>query len=421
MAAELTHPSTPPAARQGRLRAPVRRSAIWGPLLIVLALALMLVGGIWRHLSQKHARQDYTQKVAQTTVDVVNAKRDAKPRDVLLPGNISAMQETTIYARANGYVARWLVDIGDVVKENQLLAELETPELDQQLAGARENLKQAETNVELARTTAARWQELVQHQVVSRQENDEKQANYKSSKEGLDASKANLARLEQLQGFKKIVAPFAGKITSRKVDVGSLVSQGSGNAGTVLFTIAQTDPLRVFVNVPQADAPLIEVGGTAKILVQELASRDFTGKVTRTSGALDPTSRTLQTEVQIPNHDGVLLAGMYTEVKFTVHDKGSPLIVPANVFIFRESGPQVAIVTQDNKIHWQKIEVGRDFGTTMEVLKGLDEQARVVLNPTDDLTENLAVQPKAKDEKKEGGEGPKPADKERAGNDKGGH
>ncbi len=394
-------------------RPPERRIAIWGPLMVVLLIALMLVGGIWRHVQMKHAQKDFAAQTSKTTVNVVTARRDTKAHKILLPGNITAMQETTLYARANGYVSKWLVDIGDNVKEGQLLAELETPELDQQLAAAHESLRQAETNVELARTTAERWQKLVQDKVVSKQENDEKQAAYKAQSEGLAATKAELSRLEQLQAFKKITAPFAGKITARKIDNGSLVSAGSGTSGTVLFTLAQTDPLRVFVDVPQDEAGLIKVGSEARLIVKELAGRDFIGKVTRTSGALDPAARTLRTEVGIPNHDGALFSGMYAQVRFELSDTSSPIIIPANVFVFRSGGTEVALVTPDNKIHWQKIEVGRDFGTTMEVLKGIDSSSRIVINPSDDLTEGLeveakAVEDKTKDESKPGKEDSRP-------------
>jgi RND family efflux transporter MFP subunit len=379
--------------RQTR-RAPERRVAIWGPLLVVLALAMMLVAGIWRHIQQQRAQHQFAQQTGKVTVEVLDAKRDLKPHDLLLPGDITAVQETTIFARASGYVGRWLVDIGDNVKAGQLLAELETPELDKQLAVAQGTLKQGEANYELARVTAQRWQDLVKKQVVAKQDNDERQGSYQAATATLSANKADVERLQDLQGFKKITAPFDGRITSRKVDVGSLVSEGSGTVGTVLFTLAQIDPLRIFVDVPQSDSALIEVGMEAKILVRERANRDFTGKVTRTAGALDPTSRTMRVEVQIPNHDGALFAGMYAQVKFILVDKSSPIIIPADVFVFRPEGPQVAMVTKENKIHWQKIEVGRDFGTYMEVLKGLDENAQVVMNPTDDLTEGLVVEPK---------------------------
>lgn len=398
MVAEIKNapPSRAKTETERRLprRAPQRRVAIWGPLLVVLALALMLVAGIWRHIQQSHAQRQFAQNTGKVSVEVLEAKRDQKPHDLLLPGNITAVQETTIYARANGYVARWLVDIGDNVKSGQLLAELETPELDKQLAAAQGTLKQSQANFELARVTAQRWQDLAQKQVVSKQDNDDRQGSYQASAATVSANKADVERLQELQAFKEITAPFDGRITSRKVDVGSLVSEGSGTTGTVLFTLAQIDPLRIFIDVPQSDSTLIQVGMEAKILVRERANRDFTGKVTRTAGALDPNSRTLRVEVQIPNHDGALFAGMYAQVKFVLQDANAPIIIPADMFVFRTDGPQVAIVTKENKIHWQKIEVGRDFGNYMEVLKGLDEGAQVVLNPTDDLTEGLTVEAK---------------------------
>lgn len=388
---------------------PVRRVAIWGPLLVVLALAMMLVAGIWRHIQLERARRDFAQQTGTVSVEVIEAKRNSKPHNLILPGNITAIMQTTIFARADGFVGKWYVDIGDNVKTGQLLAELETPELDQQLAAARETQRQSQANYEVAKVTAERWQELAKKQVVAKQDNDERQGTYQASAATLASNKADVARLEQLQGFKKILAPFDGRITSRLIDVGSLVSQGSGTVGTVLYTLAQVDPLRVFVFVPQPDAPLVTTGLTAKVLVQERANRDFIGKVTRTAGALDPTSRTMLTEVQVPNHDGALFAGMYAQVKFELEDTGAPIFIPSDVFVFRPEGPQVAIVTKENKIHWQKIEVGRDFGTHLEVLKGLDEGTKVVNNPTDDLTEGLVVevkeaQNKPQDDGQKGGE-----------------
>ena len=396
MVAEIktTPSSRKKTARPQPRRAPERRVAIWGPLLVVLALALMLTAGIWRHIQQHRAQQQFAQATGKVSVDVVNVQRDTKPHNLVLPGNIMAMQEATLYARANGYVAHWLVDIGDNVKTGQLLAELETPELDQQLAAAKGTLQQAQANFDLARVTAQRWKELAQKQVVSKQDNDDRQGSYQAAAATLAANQADVAQLEQLQGFKKIIAPFDGRITTRKIDVGSLVSMGSGTTGTVLFTLAQVDPLRIFVQVPQPDSPLIDIGMEAKILVRERPNRDFTGHVTRTAGAIDPTSRTMLVEVQIPNRDGALFVGMYGQVQFVLVDKSGPIMIPSDVFVFRPEGPQVALVTKENKIHWQKIEVGRDFGNDMEVLKGIVENAQVVMNPTDDLTEGLVVEPK---------------------------
>ncbi|HEY3898137.1 MAG TPA: efflux RND transporter periplasmic adaptor subunit [Chthoniobacter sp.] len=390
---------TPPGKQRETLpptrrRAPERRIAIWGPLLVVLALALMLIAGIWRHISQESAQKQFSQQMSKTSVDVVSVKADSKPHKLWLPGNIVANLETTIFARANGYVAKWLVDIGDRVKTGQVLAELETPELDQELQSARGNLQQSQANYDLAKVTAERWQQLAQKLVVSKEDNDTRQSNFHAAEATLSANKATVGQFEALQAFKHVTAPFDGIITSRKIDVGSLVSQGSGTAGTALFSLAQTDPVRIFVDVPQSDAPLVTVGMEAKLFVRERPNRNFTGKVFRTAGAIDPTSRTMLTEVDVPNHDGALFTGMYAQVKFTLTNPNGPITIPANAFVFRAEGPLVAVVTNENKIHWQPIKVGRDFGTYMEVLRGLDENARVVVNPTDDLTEGLKVEPK---------------------------
>jgi RND family efflux transporter MFP subunit len=208
-----------------------------------------------------------------------------------------------------------------------------------------------------------------------------------------------------LQGFNEIIAPFTGKISARFVDVGSLVTAGSGTSGTPLFGIVQSDPLRVYVYAPQENAPSIHEGLKAKILVQEFPGQNFDGSVTRTAGALDPQSRTMQVEVQVPNHENKLYARMYGEVKFLLADENAPIVVPANAFLFRTAGPQVATVMKDNRIHWQTIRVGRDFGTQLEVLDGLAENSKVVMNPTDDLREGVQVQVKPLEKPKGGSSG----------------
>jgi RND family efflux transporter MFP subunit len=365
---------------QPRLHPPVRQIAVWGPLIGVTVIALLIVWGVWRRAQQRHEQEQSSKQATQLSVNVVTAQRDNKPQEITLPGNIEAFEETTIYARANGYVAKWLVDIGDNVQAGQLLAEIETPEVAPQLA-------QARANFEIARVTAQRWRDLAQKRVVAPQEFDEKQAAY-------EAAQANVRQLEQAQGFNQVVAPFAGKITSRRVDTGSLVSAGSGSAGTPLFSIAQTDPLRIYVNVPQSNAPSIHEGLATKLVVPEYAGREFEGTVTRTAGALDPQSRTMQVEVQVPNKDNTLLPGMYGQVRFVLKNENAPIVVPANAFAFRAAGAQVATVSNDNKIHWQLIKVGRDFGTQIEVLSGLSENAKVVMNPTDDLREGVQVEVK---------------------------
>jgi RND family efflux transporter MFP subunit len=331
-------------------------------------------------------QQRFTKGASQLAVNVVSAQRDGKPKDLILPGTFQAFKATTIYPRSNGYVKDWKSDIGDDVKEGQLLAEIETPDLDQQVA-------QAKANYELAKVTADRWRDLVQKKVVSNQEYDQNEKAY-------EASRANYEQLQKLQGFEQIVAPFSGKISARFVDYGTLVTAGSGNTGTPLFNIVQSDPLRVYVYAPQENAPSIHEGLSAKILLDEFPGQEFDGMVTRTAGALDPQSRTMQVEVQVPNHDGKLYAGMYGQVKFLLTDDNAPIVVPANAFQFRTGGPQVATIENNDRIHWQNIRVGRDFGDRIEVLDGLKENTKVVMNPSDDLREGIQVEVKSTEESK---------------------
>src|SRR5213592_3921433 len=359
-------------------RPPVRSVAVWGPIAAVAVLAFLVTIGVWRQVHERGQEDAFTKQATKITVNVVSAQRDRKAKELILPGTFQAFQETTIYQRANGYVKSWKADIGDNVKEGQLLAEIETPEVDQQRA-------QAKANYDITNVTADRWRDLVAKKVVSAQENDEKQ-------KAAEAAHANLEQLEKTQGFKEIVAPFGGSISARNIDVGTLVTAGTGNAGTPLFRIVQSDPLRVYVYAPQANALSIHEGLAAKIVLQEFPGQEFDGSVTRTAGALDPQSRTMQVEVQVPNHEGRLYAGMYGQVKFVLADENAPIVVPANAFLFRTEGPQVATVVKDNHIHWQTIHVGRDFGTQLEVLDGLAEKTRVVMNPTDDLAEGIQVQ-----------------------------
>jgi len=366
---------------------PQRSVAVWGPIVAASILALLVISGVWRHMRAHTDQQQFAKEASQIAVNVVSAQRDGKPKDLILPGTFQAFKSTTIFPRSNGYVKDWKVDIGDDVKEGQLLAQIETPDLDQQVA-------QAKANYELTKVTAERWHDLVQKKVVSNQEYDQNEKAY-------EASKANYEQLQKLQGFEQIIAPFSGKISARFIDFGTLVTAGSSSAtGTPLFSIVQSDPLRVYVYAPQENAPSIHEGLAAKILLQEYPGQEFDGMVTRTAGALDPQSRTMQVEVQVPNHDGKLYAGMYGEVKFLLTDQNAPIVVPANAFQFGTRGPQVATIENDDRIHWQDIRVGRDFGDRIEVLDGLKENAKVVMNPTDDLREGLQVEVKLPEQPK---------------------
>jgi len=378
----------PPGAQQRGMptHPPVRSVAVWGPIAAASVLVLFVLIGSWRHVRAHNEQERFAQQINKVAVDVVSAQRDEKPKELILPGTFQAIKQTTIYPRSNGYVKSWKVDIGDNVQAGQLLAEISTPEVDQQLA-------QARAQEEIAKVTADRWRDLVQKNVVSRQEYDQNQKAY-------EAAKANLEQLQKIQGFQQIVAPFAGKIAARNIDIGTLVTAGTGNSGTPLFSIVQSDVLRVYVFAPQENAPSIHEGIEAKIILQEYPGQEFDGKVTRIAGALDPQSRTMQVEVQVPNGDEKLYAGMYGQVKFLLTDENAPIVVPANAFVFRKEGAQVATIENADRIHWQKIRVGRDFGDRIEVLDGLKESTKVVMNPTDDLREGIQVAVKATDESK---------------------
>jgi RND family efflux transporter MFP subunit len=357
------------------------------------------------------------QHEALPVVTVVPVVQSAGSVSLKLPGSIQAVTETPVLSRSNGYVRKRFVDIGDRVTVGQLLAEIEAPELEQLLVQGRAELQQARSaleqtsasleqgkaNEELARVTAQRWARLVTKGAVSRQENDTYQAQYQSqvanvkalektvaaARNNVSASEANVARLTELRGFKMVRAPFAGVITLRNVDVGTLITA----ANTLMFRIAQTNVLRTFLNVPQTEAGAVRVGQAARITVPDLPGRQFTGTVTRTSNSLDPATRTLLVEVQVPNQGSILLPGMYAQVDLTTPRKDPPLVIPGDTLVVRPDGTQVALVTPDQTIHFQHIELGRDYGDRIEVISGLQLGQRVVVNPGDTVREGAKVKP----------------------------
>ena len=341
--------------------------------------------------------------------------------DLDLPGNIQAFQETPIYARVDGYLRQRSADIGDRVGQGQVLAEIDTPELDQQvsqaeaalsqarasLAQTEANLQQAKANLELARVSAERWAALLADRAVARQDVDERRSQYDAARASTDAaqanvdatranvaaSAANLQRLRALESFKKVVAPYSGIVTVRTVDRGALITAGSGAASVPLFRIAQIDTLRIYVNVPQTFVRSIAPGQEAKIVVQEFPGRVFAGKVSRDAGSLDATSRTLLTEVLVPNTDSILKPGMYAQVRFSVVGPDPPVLIPATALVIRAEGPQVAVVRADHTVHFRKVELGRDLGTTVEVVSGLKGDERLIVNIPDGLKEGITVRP----------------------------
>jgi RND family efflux transporter MFP subunit len=384
----------------------------------VLVAAAFLSGYIPRQkrigLITNEAQQ---QAQALPRVEVVQVGRTSNQSGIQLPGSIQAMAEAPILARADGYIARRMVDIGDRVRAGQPVAEIDAPEADDQVLQARANLQQmkaavdkaaadlqqGKSELEFARITAERWRTLGAKGAVSRQENDRYQAEYQSklaSVQALDkatvvqrsnvaAAEAGLARLEKMRGYQVVRAPFDGVITLRNVDAGALVNSGS----TLLFRIAQTATLRTYVNVPQTYANAVKPGQPAVLTVSNLPGRRFTGTVARSASALDPGSRTLLVEIRVPNADNMLLPGMYAQVELSSARTSPPLLVPSDALIVRADGAQVAVVRPDHTVHLQKIVVGRDYGDRLDVVGGLEEGQTIIANPGDVAREGVKVDP----------------------------
>lgn len=349
-------------------------------------------------------------------VDVIQVGQAANNAMLELPGNIQAIIEAPILVRADGYIGTLGADIGDRVQAGQVLARIEAPELDDQARQVRAALVQAQAaleqsqatfeqgkaEAELARVTAQRWADLAKQGITSRQDNDQYQAAYQSrvaavralekgiavQRANLTAAEANVARLEKVASYRSVKAPFAGVITLRNLDAGALVSNGS----TLLFRIAQTGTLRTYVNVPQTHSNSVRVGHAARIRVSNLPGRDFPGTVARTANALDPTNRTLLTEIHVPNPQGLLLPGMYATVELMSPRLNAPLLVPSDALLVRAEGTSVAVVRPDHTVHLQKIQVGRDYGDKLEVLSGIAEGDRIIPNPGDSAREGLKVE-----------------------------
>jgi RND family efflux transporter MFP subunit len=317
------------------------------------------------------------------TVTVVHPKRTPIEVDIQLPGNIQAFEEAPLYARVNGYLKRWVTDIGSHVKAGDLLAEIETPELDQELNQARAALAQANANLEIARISSERWQTLRKSDSVSQQDTDVRVATWHAREADVNAEKANVQRLTELTNFKQIVAPFDGIITVRTVDVGTLITAGSSRE---IFRLAKIDPLRVYISLPQANSQMVAPGDQATLTFSELPGQKFIGKVVRTAGAIDPISRTLLTEVQVSNHDGILFPGAHTMVDIKLANHEEPVVVPVNTLLFRDAkGEQVGLVNSNGIVSLASVTIGRDYGTSVEIVHGLKATDNVIINPSDSL------------------------------------
>jgi multidrug efflux system membrane fusion protein len=379
-------PEVPPAP-------PGKAMMIVGLLLLVLLIA----GGLtlWDHVTHNRALAKETERETVPTVAVVYPQSEKPDEDLVLPGSLQAYEDSPIYARTNGYLVRWYKDIGSRVEKGELLAKIDTPEVDQELNQTRAARLQILAQMDLAKISADRWENLRKTDSVSAQEADQYESGYKQSQANLAAADANVRRLEQLEGFKDVYAPFSGVLTRRNVDPGALINAGAGvgtgAAGRELFDIARVDPLRVYTSVPQAYAPYIKVGAKTSVTLQEFPGEKFLGKVVRTAESIDLTTRTLLTEVDVPNQTGRLLPGSFGQVHFAVGSGVNKVTIPVNAMLFRAEGPRVAVIGPGGKVQLRPINIGRDYGATLEILGGVSPTDQVVINPADSLEEGQQV------------------------------
>jgi RND family efflux transporter MFP subunit len=361
-----------------------QRRLLWiGALIVVGAVVL----GIASRVQMQRTLQRAIESSALIVVETIKPQIESSGEDVMLPGNVQAYAEAPIYARTSGYLQRWLVDIGSHVKKGQLLAEIDVPELDQQLLQAQADLASAQANAQIAASSAERWIQLLASDSVSRQETDEKIADAAAKKALAESARANVARLRELQSYKKLVAPFSGVITARNVDIGALVNAASG---IELFRITASEKLRVYVQAPQYYAPFIKPGMAASLEFAERPGRRYPGRLVRSAEAIDAAARTLLLQIEVDNASGELLPGSYAQVHLqVVGARGMRL--PVNTLIFRGDGLQVATVTADQRILLKPIVLGRDYGTEVEVASGLNSDDAVIKNPPDAIVNGQQV------------------------------
>jgi RND family efflux transporter MFP subunit len=381
---------TPPLNDAGVGKRPRKPWLVVGIALI--AVAAIFGWGVWSRVRARTALNAETAQVARPAVSVVLPKRTAPAQEIILPGNVQPFTTSPIYARTNGYLRKWYFDIGAHVKQGQLLAVIETPEVDQQLQQSFSNLNTAKANLALAETTRNRYQGLVKDNAVSQQDVDNAVGTYNANKAIVEANQANVKQLQALQSFEKIYAPFDGVITARNTDIGDLINSGSsGGVKTDLFHIVQPGTLRVYVNVPEEYSQGVKTGMTADLSLAEFPGRKFQGKLVRTADAINMTTRTLLIEIDVDNPAGTLLTGSYAEVHLAVPAQASTYLLPVNTLIFRSEGLRVGIV-KDGKVTLSAVTPGHDFGNEIEIVSGLKQDDQVIVNPPDSIVSGQEVQ-----------------------------
>lgn len=386
---EEQHGTPPEVTPPAELPAASPRKAVFIVVMVVVVLALSGAASMFSRIRSGRALAKETEIDSIATVVVVHPTSEKPDEELVLPASLQAYEESPIYARTSGYLLHWYKDIGSRVSKGDLLADIDTPEVDQELSQARAARQQTAAQLDIAKISAERWLNLRKTDSVSQQETDTQTSAYQQAQANLASADANVRRLEQLESFKHVYAPFSGMLVKRNVDPGALISAGSG--GVELFILAKVDPLRVFTNVPQAYSPAIENGMPAYITLQEIPGQKFRGTVARTAEAIDPATRTLLTEVDVPNKDGHLLRGSFGEVHFSPKFNVEKLTVPVNAMLFRQEGPRLAVVGADNRVQLRPITIGRDYGTTLEVLGGVSADDRIIVNPNDSLEDGQTV------------------------------
>ena len=364
-----------------------------GARLTLIGLGIVLVAlavfGIVKRVQARHELTQDTQRNAIPTVATITPKAAAKDEALTLPGTVASWQDAQVYARTTGYVAKWYVDIGAKVKKGQRLADLDTPDVDNQLLQGKAQMRTDQANQAFAKVTADRYAKLATQGLVAQQIADQYMAQYKADTATVQADQANVARLQTLQDFKHIDAPYDGIVTQRNLNIGALVDSGAG--GSNLFVIADTSKLRVYVDVPETYAASVRIGMPAEVSLNTYGAKPFAGTVARTADALDPSTRTLRTEIDVANDDQQRVPGVYANVKLQLSTATRNYVVPANVLLFRAEGLQLALIDSQQRVHLQHVTIGRDFGSTVEIIEGLADGDRVVLSPLDSLYEGEQV------------------------------